>query len=214
MTRADTVPALNTRTHTCNRGPKSAAVSARPAEMCWCKKKRCGGKKRREGSPPPPSERSASRTPAALPHIPLVLLAFTKKKPTLISGKEILTESPWPPCWVWRQMLWRSAGAGHREDSRHDRSGEAWDARLIFSPSVAFLRRGTWRVPSKVSTHETRGRERRPRFLWRSCQRRTRCASPAAVCVGWISSLTLIRVKCKQTSEEKTLSRGSLKLMK
>lgn len=23
-----------------------------------------------------------------------------------ISDKEILTESPWPPCWMWRQLQW------------------------------------------------------------------------------------------------------------
>lgn len=25
-----------------------------------------------------------------------------------------MTESPWPPCWVWRQLQWTSAGAWHK----------------------------------------------------------------------------------------------------
>lgn len=144
MTRADTVPALNIRTHTCNRGTKSQ-LSLRGRQRCADAKKDAEVKSRERAlrhlrareaprTHPPPFRISRESTP--------LLLFFskdkTKQKTTLISSKEILTESPWPPCWVWRQMLWRSAGAGHWDDSRHDRSGEAWDARLIFSRVSCF----------------------------------------------------------------------------
>lgn len=41
--------------------------------------------------------------------------------------QEILTESPWPPCWLWRQLQWTSAGAASGWDAWGVR---VWDARV------------------------------------------------------------------------------------
>lgn len=41
--------------------------------------------------------------------------------------QEIWTESPWPPCWLWRQLQWTSAGAASGWDAWGVR---VWDARM------------------------------------------------------------------------------------